>query len=216
MRKCRCAGRMLCRPCARKQRPHRPVHRHRIAHRLDRAEGDAPRRHRSRTCRADSYRPGPDPGSRRNPRGWRARHQPRHPAPVRRPRRRRKPRRRSARRTVGERTIESPLAHRGECMRQKGPIRLAVVPRSSLPGSDVVQQADQRRESERARRQHDLVVRRIRRLAGRGNDAADLLELELAQARFAHEGVQVPHGQREQLAKARVGGTAPLRPARRQ
>jgi len=55
----------------------------------------------------------------------------------------------------------------------------------------VVEQADDRRDAERAGHQHDFVMRVGRQLAELGHDRGGVAELRLGQANIAHECVQV-------------------------
>ena len=70
----------------------------------------------------------------------------------------------------------------------------------------VVQEADQRRDAQRARHQHHLVVGVAGQLAHLVQDRGGTLELGLGQPHLAHEAVQVAHQRDHDLAQPRIGG----------
>src|SRR5262249_42933981 len=70
---------------------------------------------------------------------------------------------------------------------------------------------DQRREPERARHQHRLVVGFVAVLAQRVHVGDGGVEFLLRELHLAHEIVQVPHERRHDLAKARIARALQLR-----
>ncbi len=68
----------------------------------------------------------------------------------------------------------------------------------------VVKQTYQRREAERARHQHDFIVRLVGKLTHLGNNLRAELEFLLGQMHIAREGMQVLDQRGNDLAQARV------------
>ena len=103
---------------------------------------------------------------------------------------------------VGERTIDAPFSICGESSRQNGPSRLAVV--SALPSPLLSRHTSAETPSEPAASTTSLCDSFVR-WPSRAITCAGLAELVFAQARVAHEVVQVAHAGQQDLAHARIG-----------
>ena len=103
---------------------------------------------------------------------------------------------------VGERTMEPPFGVAGEFMRQNGPSMLASVSVCAVVA--VVEEADQRRQTERARHQHRLVVRLVGVLAERHDVGHGGVKFLLGQLHLAGEVMQVANKGGHDLAQPRI------------
>jgi hypothetical protein len=193
-----CAGRRLCRPCRPQQVADRPVHRHRIARGLDRAELEAPggigdeaaaqvhvglRRILVLVEAFGARVPDVDLGAFDRP-PFAVDHLGAHEHRI-------AGRRRAHDRVAARRRRRAAAPERAEQVRRAAGL--------------VVHQADERREAERAGAEHHLVVRRRRHLPGAGDRRDEAEQLGLAELHLARERVQVAHRGEQQLALARVG-----------